>query len=105
LIPRPERRFARPAHPNQGDAHPAHLLFVAKVAHQPKDHILEAVLRQALEKSLDQSLFRRLVGLRQKQAGHGHLERPGDPLEQHDRDVSFAGLQLREVAFGNVGLL
>src|SRR5712664_983265 len=59
-----QRGLASSAQPDQRDALPAHLFSRTEVARQPEYHILEAVIGETFEESLDHLPFGRLFHLR-----------------------------------------
>ncbi len=94
-----ERGLAGAAQSDQGDPVAPRGFFLAVVAHQPEDHVLEPVARQLLEDAPHQPLLDRLFRPDAQQLGQRQPEGVADVAQQHDRDVALAGLEVGEMAF------
>ena len=99
-----ERGLAGAAQADERDALAPRRGFLAVVAHQPEDDVLEPVRRQAVEEAADQPLFDRALA-RIDELGERHREGARDAAEQEHRRVAFAGFELREIALGDAGAL
>ena len=76
-------------------------LVLAHIAPKLASGVLEAMGRELLEEPADQPVLGRSVA---DEVGERRSQRGGDPPQQHDRHVSFAGLELGEVALGHTRL-